>query len=102
MVDCKPMAIPLVSNQRKIDETGLDRFDPTLYRRLIGLLMYLLNKRPDISFAVNSLSQFMVDPQRVNWMAAKHILRYIRGTMQYGLVYDRRVSVQLVGFTYAN
>ena len=45
-----------------------------------------------------SLSQFMVDPPRVHWTAAKHILRYIRGTMEYGLVYERRGSVQLEGF----
>ena len=56
MVDCKPMSIPLVSNWRKIDASGSDRLDPILYRELIGSLMYLVNTRPDISFAVNSLS----------------------------------------------
>ena len=79
-----------------------DRFDPTLYRQLIGLLMYLVSTRPDINFAVNSLSQFMVDPRRVHWTTAKHILRYIRGTVEYGLVYERRGSIQLAGFTDAN
>ena len=52
MEDCNPMAIPLVSTWRKIDASGL--------------LMYLVNTRPNISFAVNSLSQFMVDPRRVH------------------------------------
>ena len=61
MVDCKPTTIPLVSNWRKIDA-----FDPTLYRLLIGSLMNLINTRPNISFAVNSLNKFMVDPWRVN------------------------------------
>ena len=61
--------------------------------------MYLVNTRPDISFAVNSLSQFMVDPRRVHWTAAKRILRYIRGTVEYGLVYECRGSVELAGFT---
>ena len=60
--------------------------------------MYLVNTRLDINFAVNSLSQFMVDPQRVHWTAAKHILRYIRG-VEYGLVYERRGSVSLTIFT---
>ena len=91
MEDCKPMAVPLVSNWTKIDASGSDGFDPTLYRQLIGSLMYLFNTQPDISFAVNSLSQFMVDPRRVHCTAAKHILRYIRGTVEYGLVYERRV-----------
>ena len=99
MVDCKPMAIPLVSNWRNIDTSRSDRFDPTLYCQLIGLIMYLVNTRPDISFAVNSLSQFMVDNRRVHWTAAKHILRYIRGTVEYGLVYERKGNVHLASFT---
>ena len=102
MEDCKPMAIPIVSNWRKIDASGSDGFDPTLYRQLIESLMYLANTRLDISFAVNSLSQFMVDPRRVHSTAAKHILRYIKGTVEYGLVYKRRGSVQLAGFTDAD
>ena len=60
MEDYKPMDIPLVSNWRKIDAFGSGGFDPTLYRHLIGSFMYLVNTRPDIGFAVNSLSQFMV------------------------------------------
>ena len=60
--------------------------------------MYQVNTRPDISFAFNSLSQLMVDPRRVHWTVAKHILRYIRGTVEYGLVYERKGSVQLAGF----
>ena len=56
MEDCKPMAIPLVSNWRKIDASGSDEFDPTLYRQLIRSLMYLVNTRPYISYVVNSLS----------------------------------------------
>ena len=97
MVHCKPMSIPLVSNWRNIDASALDRFDPTLYH-LIRFPMYLVNTRPDISFAVNSLSRSMVEPRRVHWTAVKHILCYIRGTLEYGLVYERRGSVQLVGF----
>ena len=93
MVDCKPMSIALVSNWRKIDASGSDKFYPTLYRQLIGSLMYLVNTQPDISFAINSLSQFMVDPQRVHWTVAKHVLRYIRGRLEYRLVYECNGSV---------
>ena len=93
MEDCKPMPILLVSNWRNIDASRLDGFDPTLYRQLIGSLMYLVNTQPDISFAVNSLSQFMVDPWREDWIPVKHILCYIRGTLEYGLVYEHKGSV---------
>ena len=60
--------------------------------------MYLVNTRLDIIFAVNYLSQFMVDPRRVFWTAAKHILCYIRGIVEYGLVYEGKGGVQLAGF----
>ena len=68
MEDCKPMTIPLVFDRRKIDASGSVGFDSTLYRQLIGSLMYLVNNQLDINFAVKSLSQFMGDPQRVHWM----------------------------------
>ena len=60
MEECKPMSISLVSNWRNIDASRSDGFDPTLYPQLIRSLMYLVNTQPDISFAGNSLIQFMV------------------------------------------
>ena len=55
---------------------------------MIGSLMYLTNTRADIYFAVNTLSQFLTDLRNVHLIAAKHILRYLRGTIDYGLKYD--------------
>ena len=52
-----------------------------------------------MSFAMNTLSQFMVEPRRVHWTAAKHILRYLAGIVDYGLYYRRSGVVGLVGFT---
>jgi hypothetical protein len=66
MTDCRPMSMPLVTNWRKIDASDSKTIDPTVYRKLIGSLMYLVNTRPDINLAVNSLSRFMVDPRRVH------------------------------------
>ena len=57
-----------------------------MYHQMIGSLMYLVNMRPDICFAVNTLSQFLTDPRHL--IAAKHILRYLRGTIDYGLKYE--------------
>jgi hypothetical protein len=73
--------------------------DSTLYRQLIGSLMYLVNTRPDICFAVSTLSQFMVEPRRVHWVATKHVLRYLCGTVDYDLDYQRGDGVRLVGYT---
>ena len=73
--------------------------DPTLYRRLIGSLMYLVNTRPYFCFALNTLIQFMVEPRSVHWVAAKHVLCYLLGTVDFGLNYRRSEGIRLVGYT---
>jgi len=99
MMDCKSMPTPMVTNLKLLNETSSDRVDSTIYRQMIGSLMYLTNTRPDICFAVNTLSQFMVEPRRVHWIAAKHILRYLKGTVEYGLKYRSDHEVNLEGYT---
>jgi hypothetical protein len=61
--------------------------------------MYLVNTRPDICFSINTLSQFQVEPKHENWIVAKRVLRYIRGTLNYGLRYTSSGDIQLHGFT---
>jgi hypothetical protein len=102
MTDCRPMSTPIVTNWRKIDTSDSKTIDPTVYRQLIGSFMYLVNTWLYISFAVKSLSQFMVDPRRVHWIVAKHVLRYLRGTVEYGLLYECSGGVRLAGFTDAD
>ena len=74
MGDCRPMSTPMITNWKKLHASKFEFVDPTLYHQLIGSLMYLVNTRPSIFFVVNSLSQFMVEPRRVHWVAAKHVL----------------------------
>ena len=76
MMDCKPMTTPMNSNLKLLQDDSSEAFDPTVYRQVIGSLMYLVNTRLDICFAVNALSQYMVAPRQVHWIAAKHVLRY--------------------------
>jgi hypothetical protein len=92
----------MVTNWKKIDASKQEAMDPTLYRQLIGSLMYLVNTRPDICFVVNTLSQFMVEPRRAHWTTTKHILRYLRGTIEYGLRYAQGDGVKLMGYTDAD
>ena len=73
--------------------------DTTVYRQLMGLLMYLVNTRLDICYTVNQLSQVMVNPTKIFWKGGKHVLRYLRGTTEYGLWYRRTEGVKLQGFT---
>jgi hypothetical protein len=84
---------------RKVKVPDSDPVDPSLYRQLIGSLMYLVNTLPEICFAMNTLSQFHVEPRHEHWIAAKHVLRYIRGTINYGLRYTASSDIQLHGFT---
>ena len=57
-----------------------------------------MNIRPDICFAVNTLSQFLTDPRHVHLIAAKHILRYMKGTVDYGLKYEAYQKINLEGY----
>jgi hypothetical protein len=99
MEDCRPMSTPMVTNWKKLSASDSQLVDATGYRQLIGSLMYLVNTRPDICFAVNTLSQYMVEPRSVHWIGAKHVLRYIAGSVDYGLDYVRGDGVSLVGYT---
>jgi hypothetical protein len=99
MMDCKSMATPMVTNLKKLRDSDSDLVDPSTYRQLIGSLMYLVNTRPDICFVVNTLSQFQVEPRHEHWIVAKHILRYLCGTLNYGLRYVSNSDVQLQGYT---
>jgi hypothetical protein len=99
MEDCRPMSTPMVTNWKKLSASDSQLVDATGYRQLIGSLMYLVNTRPDICFAVNTLCQFMVEPRSVHWVGAKHVLRYIASSVDFGLDYVRGDGVNLVGCT---
>ena len=64
--------------------------------------MYLKNTRPNICFAVNTLSQYLVQPRRVHLVAAKPVMRYLKGTIDFGLYYDGSDEYRLYGYTDAD
>jgi hypothetical protein len=99
MLECKSMNAPMEMKLKLLVDTLSDLIDATLYRQIIGSLMYPTNTRPDICFAVNTLSQFLVEPRRVHLVAAKHVMRYLKGTMDYGLSYDGDHNFTLSGYT---
>ena len=90
----------MATNLKKLCDSATfsQAMNPTQYRQLIGSLMYLVHTRPDICYTVNALSQFMSEPKHIHWVAAKHVLRYLRGTITYGLKYTSSSGVMLVGY----
>jgi hypothetical protein len=94
------MNTPMETKLNLLVETSSELVDATLYKQIIiGLLMYLTNTRPDICFVVNTLSQFLVEPRHVHLVATKHVMRYIKGTLDYGLSYNGDHDFRLSGYT---
>jgi hypothetical protein len=99
MLEYKPMNTPMEAKLKLLVDTSSDLIDATLYRQIIGSLMYLTNTKPDICFSVNTLSQFLVEARRVHLVATKHVMRYLKGTIDYGLSYDGDHNFTLSGYT---
>jgi histone deacetylase 1/2 len=76
--------------------------DTTNYRSIVGALKYLTLTRPDISFSVNKVCQYLHAPTTSHWTAVKRILRYIQGTLQLGLTFHRSSSTLLSAFSDAD
>ena len=86
MMDYKAMTTPMELNLKLLSDASSEAVDATMYHQMIGSLMYMPNTRPDICFDVNTLSQLLTDPRNVHLIAAKNILRYLKGTFDYGQV----------------
>jgi hypothetical protein len=99
MEDCRPMATPMVTNMKKVITSVSELVDPKIFMQMIGSLMYLVNMRSDICFIMNTLNQFMVEPRQIHWITMKHVLKYLIGTMDYGLRYLGGDGVELQGYT---
>ena len=98
MMDSKAITTPMASNLKLLSDASSDTIDAMIYPQMIGSLMYLMNTRPDIFFTVNKLSQFLMDLRHVHLIPAKHILRYLKGTVDYGLKYEANQKINLEGY----
>jgi len=87
MQDSKAAITPTVMGLKLSKEDNSKDFDPSLYKSIVGSLMYLTATRPDIMYAVSLISRFMEKPKEAHWQAAKRILRYVKGTKRYGIFY---------------
>src|SRR5436190_17746286 len=89
MSDCKPCSTPVCVKKQLSATDGDLLTDATEYRQLVGSLQYLTFTRPDIAYAVHHVAQFMSNPRSSHLLAAKRILRYLKGTVGFGLFYRR-------------
>ncbi|KAH9687107.1 retrovirus-related pol polyprotein from transposon RE1 [Citrus sinensis] len=102
MCGAKPVSTPLCSTASFKLFDGAASADATEYRKVVGALQYLSFTRPDISFAVNKLSQFMHSPSVLHWQAVKRVLRYLKSTTSYGLFLKRNSPCLLHAYSDAD
>ena len=91
------MQTPLEQNDKLYSDDGTKEVNGTLYRQLVGSLNYLTTTRPNIAYFVNILSQFMANPRESHEKAGKRVLRYLKGTDNFGLKYSDAFDVELIG-----
>ncbi|GKE03009.1 putative RNA-directed DNA polymerase [Tanacetum coccineum] len=100
MLDCNPTKNPMEHKLKLLKEEEGELVNPTEYRSIVGGLRYLTHTRPDISFAVGVVSRFMEKPIVKHFQAVKRILRYVKGTLGYGLKYSKGgKNISLTGYT---
>ena len=99
MSECKYVSTPLDQNAKLYNGDGTKEVDGTLYHQLVGSLNYFTTTRLDLSYYVSILSQFLAKPCETNWKVAKQVLRYLKGTANYGLLYTDVSDVQLAGYS---
>ncbi|XP_061989507.1 uncharacterized mitochondrial protein AtMg00810-like [Rosa rugosa] len=99
MEHANPVVTPCITCL-KLSKNGEGKsVNSTMFRSLVDNLMYLIATRPDIMYAVSLVSRFMEKPYANHWEAAKRFLRYVIGTIDYGIFYQANVPVNLVGYT---
>jgi len=98
MAECNPIGTPLEVGLQLVKADESD--DALPYREAVGSLMYLMvGTRPDLAFAVGKTSRFVSCYGKEHWAAIKRVLRYVKGSMDKGLVFDKNSSCVLPGFT---
>ena len=98
MLDCKPVDISMNLNVKLVPRQGEPLRDPGKYRQLVEKLNYVTITRPDISFLVSVVSQFLQSPCDNSWDVVICILHYIKGTPGQGVLYENGSYTQIVGY----
>ncbi|XP_039129073.1 secreted RxLR effector protein 161-like [Dioscorea cayenensis subsp. rotundata] len=98
MLECKPLSTPMEANIKLCAGEGKDLEDPQMYRQLVGILIYLTLTRPDLVYAFGVASRYMQNPKKAHLEAAWPILRYLKGTTDYDILYRKGEGCQVTGY----
>lgn len=99
MEDCNSVATPMNEGTKLVKDDDSPKVNPSIYRSLIGSLLYVCSTRPDIMFSVAVLSRFMHSPSQNHLSCAKRILRYLKGTSDFGIWYKDGMNEALLGYS---
>jgi len=99
MNECNSVTNPIVPGTKLCKDHGGTKIDSTLYKQIMGSLMYLTHTRPDIMFVVCLLSRYMECPTELHLMAAKRVFRYLKGTINFGVLYRKGGSESLSAYS---
>ncbi|KAL0550370.1 hypothetical protein IC582_014879 [Cucumis melo] len=102
ITDSNTASTPLDPNVHLTPYDGVPLENVSLYRQLVGSLIYLTVTRPDIAYAVHIVSQFMAAPRTIHFTAVLRILRYVKGTLGHGLQFSSQSSLVLSGYSDAD
>ena len=104
MEKAKPVSTPVDTSVKLVKATeDEDCVDHSLYQSAVGSLLYLsVGTRPDITYAVSNVAKFCAKPSKQHWTAVKRIMRYLQGTINFGLLFNRCGSKKFVGFSDAD
>ena len=95
MSNCNPLNTPIVTGMKLSREGNREFIDSTLFKSLVDSLRYLTITRPDIVYGVGLMSRYMEIPKESHCLAAKRILRYIKGILNLSLFYTYSETAEL-------
>ena len=102
MLGSKSCTTPISVSEKLKKDLGSPFENPSLYRSIIDSLQYVTLTRPEITFIVSKLSQFLATPTVLHWQACKRLLRYLQGTAHFGLQFHHSGSLSLTVYSDAN
>ena len=99
MFYCNSTNTPMEAQLKLKKEGGGRSMDTTLYRSFIGSLRYLHHTQPNITYSISTFSTYMVNPSFNHWIVAKRVLKCLKGTTDFSLIYEKRVKdLKVMGY----